>query len=307
MSDIDDDIEFEPHTPATLAEPHAQDVDGKDLPRGHFPGSVMPPSLSEPVAVPVPSTRSDSQQQQPVGSANRFSHNPYAPTAASPRASPPVPIYAPSNLVDPQGQQFGSPQNRTPVGSLGRGAPPPFNGAGSQPRTSVGIAIPQPAGAVNRYFKTDLCRAFMTTGCPRGASCTYAHGEEELVRLDGSSAHRYGGAVGVAMVGPGSAPRRASSAATMDDGGKMGVAMSQAVPQPSWMSGGSSPGSATVGTGAVASAPIPVSPLAEAMMRPSSLPKGVSPGSAQQQAAGGNSQGGMTPGSAPKFGSAARR
>jgi hypothetical protein len=291
MSDVDD-IDFEPHTPATLHENH--NVADSDA-RGLFPSLSDPmPATARPVAV---SSQSPGQSQT-VGSAQRFSHNPYV--AGSPRTSPPIAVYS-SNNAQTGPPDYGSPPNvMTPSGSLGRA----HLGPGSQPKMgSAGAHYGSPhyAGAASnavpvtgsRPYKSEVCRQFsFPGGCPRGAQCPFVHGEEELSRS--------GDAAGSAprFSGPGSSGSLPRRSAAMDDGGRMGVAMAQAVPLPSWMSGTGSPAVTSQTAAPPASAAIPISPLAEAMLRPSSLPK---------SAAGAPSVGpNSTAGSAPKFGSAKR-
>lgn len=263
----DDDFDLEPHTPATLTADNGQAA-------GLFPDSRLPTESSAPTATasaPVPVT-----DQKQLGSAGasassppRYAHNPYG---VSPRQSPAIPVGTPPTA---------SP-HRTPVGSLDQRQAPL---SGSYRGGPGSIPSAQGVPGVGRY-KTEMCRHVLNGNpCARGAACNFAHYPEELRSGAASSNSRPGSLVN----------RPRMSGASVDDGGKMGVAMSQEPPRPSWMGG---PAAASPSQ---ASAPIPVSPLAEAMGRPSSLPRG-SVGSA----GGTSAPRGSMPGSAPRFAGARR-
>jgi hypothetical protein len=334
MSDHDEDFDLEPHTPATLGDqqgtghfPHVPTVGGAALLPD--PMQKVPPSTTTTGAAARSASQSQQQQQPASSSPPRYVHKPYS---VSPRQSPAIPLDEQA-----QQQQPGVSPLRTPVGSLDQRAtamPPGSRGrlegvpplgssntpsmAPYQPQPTSGYTQ-QPTGPMNyapqqqfntpphggKSFKTEMCRQISAPGgCFRGSNCQYAHSVAEL--------QTPGMGIGIGVSGRTSsspnligqqALRPRLSGASVDDGGRMGAAMNQEVPRPSWMQPSSVP-----------SASIPVSPIAEAMMRPQggSVPRGslggagsaASPmGPNQQPVSSSLNRNQMGQGSAPKFSS----
>ena len=283
----DEDFDLEPYTPATLDHQDTQPpVDGTAHSHGNFPS----PSQPRPLDGNQPAVPGTGAEKTPLSSSpgTRYRNNPYA---TSPRVSPSIPVGStPPNL---------SP-NHTPVGSYdARGSAPPVGSKGRFEGGPVGVV---PTGPSPRY-KVEMCKHIVAnTGCPRGATCTFAHSSEEMRPAVAS-----GTPTGPRSVS-GMSARPRMSGASVDDGGRMGQVMSQEPPRPSWMGGGGSGGlgGSTTGSAAGTSAPsasqpIPVSPIAEAMMRPQSgsMPRGSAPGVGSL---GTSAPRGSAPGSsAPRF------
>jgi len=300
----DEDFDLEPYTPATLDNVGQQDTQppGEVGSHGNFPAPTRPLDGNS-AAVPAPTSSGAvavgaEPHKTPLSSSppgTRYRNNPYA---TSPRVSPSIPVGGtPPNLSPHQ----------TPVGSLDhRGSAPPV---GSKGRYDGGAGVGYvPTGpSPNARYKAEMCKHIVAqTGCPRGATCNFAHSAEELrTNATASGTPTASSAPRSLPGGIGARPRL--SGASVDDGGRMGQAMSQEPPRPSWMGGGAS-GSAAAGTSAPsASQPIPVSPIAEAMLRPQSgsIPRGSAPGAGSL---GTSAPRGSAPGSsAPRFSGSARR